>query len=145
MGGRCSRSCTSTQISKRRCQDNRLTIRSLCDNIVVYPRGDCVVHHMFGMLVADAVEHKYPDAYTTAHLKLPGKMFCIALRKSLSDKEVVGSTSNILGFIECKVGEAAVAVAATASSSQGGDVDHAEHAGHTQVSPMWQGGGGLRP
>ncbi len=79
----------------------------------------------------------------TAHLKVPGEMFRIALRKSLSDRGVVVSTSNILGFIERKVGE--VAVAAAALLSRNGDVDRAERAGHTQVSPVRQGEGGLRP
>ncbi len=122
-------------------QHDRLLIRSLRDNVVVYPGGNCVVHHMFGTSVADAVEREYPDAYVTAHLEVPGEMFCIALRKSLSDKGVVGSTSDILGFIERKVGEAAVAVAAAASSSRDGDVNRVERAGHTQVSPVRQEGG----
>jgi quinolinate synthase len=95
-------------------QHDRLTIQSLCNNVVVYPGGNCVVHHMFGKLVADAVEQDYPDTYVTAHLEVPGEMFRITPRKSLLDKGVVGSTSNTLGFIERKVGEAAVVVAATA-------------------------------
>jgi quinolinate synthase len=110
---------------------NRLTIQSLCDNVVVYSRGNCVVHHMFRMSVADAMEWEYPNAYVTAHLKVPAKMFCIALRKSPLDMGVVGSMSNILGFIERKVGEATVAVTAAALSSRDGDVNHAERAGHT--------------
>jgi quinolinate synthase len=67
-------------------QHDRLTIQSLHDNVVVYPGENCVVHHMFGTSVADAMEREYPDAYMTAHPKVPGKMFHIALRKSLSDK-----------------------------------------------------------
>ena len=43
----------------------------------------------------------------TAHLEVPGEMFRIALQKSLVDDGVVGSTSNILNFIERKVREAA--------------------------------------
>ncbi len=39
-------------------QHNRLTIQSLHDNIVVYPGGNCVVHHMFRTLVMDAVEQE---------------------------------------------------------------------------------------
>jgi quinolinate synthase len=90
-------------------------IQSLCDNIVVYSQGNWVVHHMFGTSVMDAVERKYPNAYVTTHLEVPGKMFRIALRKSLSDKGVVGSMNNILGFIKRKVGEAPVAVTAATS------------------------------
>jgi quinolinate synthase len=97
----------------------------------MYPRGNCVVHHMFRTSVADAVEQEYPNAYVTTQLKVPGKIFRIVLKKSLSDEGMVGSTSNTLGFIKRKVGEAAVTVAAAVSSCQDGDVNHAEHAGHT--------------
>ncbi|KAL7516589.1 hypothetical protein ACHAWX_001588 [Stephanocyclus meneghinianus] len=88
-------------------QHNRATIQSLRDNIHVYPAGNCVVHHMFGQSVVDAVANSYSDAYVTAHLEVPGEMFQIALQKSLNDEGVVGSTSNILNFIERKVEEAA--------------------------------------
>ena len=95
---------------------NRLTIQQLKDNIDVYPNGNCVVHHMFGQSVVDTVEREYSDAYVTAHLEVPGEMFQIALRKSLVDEGVVGSTSNILNFIERKVEEAAADTATAASS-----------------------------
>ncbi|KAL3817061.1 hypothetical protein ACHAXA_000111 [Cyclostephanos tholiformis] len=88
-------------------EHDRSTLRMLRDNIVVYPHGNCVVHHMFGSSVVDAVIRDYPDAYVTAHLEVPGEMFQIALRRSHDDMGVVGSTSNILNFIERKVGEAA--------------------------------------
>ena len=83
------------------------TIKALRDNINVYPSGNCVVHHMFGDSVVQTVERDYGDAYVTAHLEVPGEMFQIALRKSLDDEGVVGSTSNILNFIERKVAEEA--------------------------------------
>ncbi|KAL3770477.1 hypothetical protein ACHAW5_001490 [Stephanodiscus triporus] len=86
---------------------DRSTVRALRDNILVYPHGNCVVHHMFGTSVVEAVERDYPDAYVTAHLEVPGEMFQVALRRSLDDMGVVGSTSNILNFIERKVEEAA--------------------------------------
>jgi len=86
---------------------NRETIQALRDNIDVYPSGNCVVHHMFGQSVVDTVNNDYGDAYVTAHLEVPGEMFQIALRKSLDDEGVVGSTSNILNFIERKVEDAA--------------------------------------
>jgi quinolinate synthase len=88
-------------------QHNRSTIRALRDNMNVYPSGNCVVHHMFGQSVVDTVNSVYGDAYVTAHLEVPGEMFQIALQKSLQDEGVVGSTSNILNFIERKVEEAA--------------------------------------
>ena len=102
---------------------NRDTIRALRDNINVYPSGNCVVHHMFGHSVVETVLNDYDDAYVTAHLEVPGEMFQIALRKSLADEGVVGSTSNILNFIERKVEEAATAKSNTAadSSSNGGE------------------------
>jgi quinolinate synthase len=100
---------------------NRLSIQQLKNNIVVYPNGNCVVHHMFGQSVVDTVERVYSDAYVTAHLEVPGEMFQIALRKSLVDEGVVGSTSNILNFIERKVEEAAAAAASTTSSGGGGE------------------------
>jgi quinolinate synthase len=62
---------------------------------------------MFGRSVVDTVNSVYGDAYVTAHLEVPGEMFQIALQKSLQDEGVVGSTSNILNFIERKVEEAA--------------------------------------
>mmetsp|Transcript_1394 Transcript_1394/g.2482 ORF Transcript_1394/g.2482 Transcript_1394/m.2482 type:complete len:632 (+) Transcript_1394:149-2044(+) len=86
---------------------DRSTIQSLRDNINVYPSGNCVVHHMFGQSVVDTVNNDYKDAYVTAHLEVPGEMFQIALKKSLDDEGVVGSTSNILNFIERKVEAAA--------------------------------------
>ncbi|KAL3800995.1 hypothetical protein ACHAWO_007104 [Cyclotella atomus] len=88
-------------------QHNRESIRALRNNINVYPSGNCVVHHMFGQSVVDTVNSQYGDAYVTAHLEVPGEMFQIALQKSLRDEGVVGSTSNILNFIERKVQEAA--------------------------------------
>ena len=86
---------------------NQMSIRALRDNMDVYPSGNCVVHHMFGQSVVDTVLNSYQDAYVTAHLEVPGEMFQIALSKSLQDLGVVGSTSNILHFIERKVEEAA--------------------------------------
>ena len=86
---------------------DQASIRALRDNTDVYPSGNCVVHHMFGQSVVDTVNNDYSDAYVTAHLEVPGEMFQIALKKSLVDDGVVGSTSNILNFIERKVTEAA--------------------------------------
>eukprot|EP00579_Thalassiosira_antarctica_P013358 CAMPEP_0201943712 /NCGR_PEP_ID=MMETSP0903-20130614/51644_1 /ASSEMBLY_ACC=CAM_ASM_000552 /TAXON_ID=420261 /ORGANISM="Thalassiosira antarctica, Strain CCMP982" /LENGTH=606 /DNA_ID=CAMNT_0048486487 /DNA_START=60 /DNA_END=1877 /DNA_ORIENTATION=- len=90
---------------------DQTTIQSLRDNINVYPSGNCVVHHMFGHSVVETVLNDYKDAYVTAHLEVPGEMFQIALRKSLDDEGVVGSTSNILNFIERKVEDAAKSTA----------------------------------
>ena len=73
---------------------------------------------MFGKSVVDTVLNDYDDAYVTAHLEVPGEMFQIALKKSLDDEGVVGSTSNILNFIERKVEEAAAANNANGSEKK---------------------------
>jgi quinolinate synthase len=85
------------------------TIRRLKDNLVVFPQGNCVVHHMFGSQVVQTVKESYyhqPHTYIAAHLEVPGEMFDIAMTKSLVDQGVVGSTSDILKFITRKVQEA---------------------------------------
>lgn len=82
---------------------NRETLKKLRDSIDVYPNGNCVVHHMFGNEVVNTVREHYDDAYVSAHLEVPGEMFEIAMEKSLEDKGVVGSTSDILKFISKKV------------------------------------------
>lgn len=86
------------------------SLKVLKDNLVVFPQGNCVVHHMFGNQVTETVKEKYenePDTYITAHLEVPGEMFEIGMRKSLNDEGVVGSTADILKFISRKVQEAA--------------------------------------
>lgn len=79
------------------------TLSKLRDNINVFPSGNCVVHHMFGSDVVGHVKQHYNDAYITAHLEVPSEMFNIAMTKSIEDKGVVGSTSDILKFISNKV------------------------------------------
>ena len=86
------------------------SLKALKDNLVVFPQGNCVVHHMFGNQVTDTVREKYmnePDTYITAHLEVPGEMFDIGMQKSLNDEGVVGSTADILNFISRKVDDAA--------------------------------------
>jgi quinolinate synthase len=68
-----------------------------------FEQGTCVVHHMFGAEVAERVRTEYSDAYVTAHLEVPGEMFAVALEAQRRDRGVVGSTSDILGFIGKKV------------------------------------------
>jgi quinolinate synthase len=45
------------------------------------------------------VRRDYQDAFVTAHLEVPGEMFEIALEAQRHGRGVVGSTSDILGFI----------------------------------------------
>lgn len=86
---------------------SRASLQQLRDSIVVFPQGNCVVHHMFGAAVVETVKQQYQDAYVTAHLEVPGEMFEIAMQRSLDDRGVVGSTSDILNFITRKVQDAA--------------------------------------
>ncbi len=89
-------------------QHTNASIKKLQDNLVVFPQGNCVVHHMFGAQVVQTVrESYYDDCFMTAHLEVPGEMFQIAMEKSLLDQGVVGSTSDILTFITRKVQDAA--------------------------------------
>lgn len=97
---------------------NRSTLQQLRDKMNVYPHGNCVVHHMFGDQVVQAVKRNYDDAYVTAHLEVPGEMFQIAMEKSLDQKGVVGSTSDILNFITKKVNEAANSPSAASNSQR---------------------------
>ncbi|CAM9239879.1 unnamed protein product [Choristocarpus tenellus] len=61
---------------------------------------------MFGDKVVDQVRSAYSDAYHTAHLEVPGEMFQLAMDAQHKGRGVVGSTSNILGFITKKTKEA---------------------------------------
>ena len=97
-------------------EHNRESITKLRDSIDVYPNGNCVVHHMFGNEVVNTVRENYDDAYVTAHLEVPGEMFEIAMDKSLDDKGVVGSTSDIFKFISRRV---ALAVQEESENSTG--------------------------
>ena len=85
----------------------RESLQALRENLKVFPQGNCIVHHMFGHSVVETVKSQYDDCYMTAHLEVPGEMFDIAMEKSLHDKGVVGSTSDILKFISRKVEDAA--------------------------------------
>lgn len=82
------------------------SISDLRSRFHYFTEGNCVVHHMFGAEVVDRVRTAYSDAYVAAHLEVPGEMFALGLDKQQNDAGVVGSTSNILGFIERKVREA---------------------------------------
>lgn len=87
-------------------EHNRESLARLRDSIDVFPAGNCVVHHMFGGAVTEKVQQEYAideECFVTAHLEVPGEMFKIAMKKSLTDQGVVGSTSDILTFIARKV------------------------------------------
>ncbi len=85
---------------------DRATIRRLLDRFHHFEQGMCVVHHMFGAEVVARIDEAYPDAHVTAHLEVPGEMFALALRRRAVGRGVVGSTSDILGYITGKIREA---------------------------------------
>ena len=83
------------------------SIAALLPRLRYYQDGTCMVHHMFGGDVCDAVEKHYGDAYLTAHFEVPGEMFKQAMRaKRERNMGVVGSTKNILDFVLEKLDEA---------------------------------------
>ncbi len=85
---------------------DRATLRGLLDRFRYFQQGTCIVHHMFGDDVVRRVQAEHGDAYLTAHLEVPGEMFALAAAAQAEGKGVVGSTSNILGFITDQVDEA---------------------------------------
>lgn len=86
---------------------DQASVRALLERFHYFGQGTCIVHHMFGADVVKLVEQSYADVYVTAHLEVPGEMFQLALAAQQKGNGVVGSTSNILGFIASKVEEAA--------------------------------------
>jgi len=86
---------------------DQASIRALLERFHYFGQGTCIVHHMFGADVVKTVEQSYADVFVTAHLEVPGEMFQLALAAQQNGRGVVGSTSNILGFIAGRVEEAA--------------------------------------
>lgn len=82
------------------------TIAALLSRFHYFEQGNCVVHHMFGAQVVEQVRADYADAQVTAHLEVPGEMFELALEGQRAGRGVVGSTSNILRYIEGRVDSA---------------------------------------
>jgi len=82
---------------------DRASIAGLLERFHHFQQGVCIVHHMFGAGVVEVVERDYADVYVTAHLEVPGEMFGLAMAAQRKGRGVVGSTSDILGFIAGKV------------------------------------------
>jgi quinolinate synthase len=80
-------------------EHSRESIGALLSRFHYFRQGTCVVHHLFGAEVVERVRRDYRDAYYTAHLEVPGEMFALAVEAQNEGRGVVGSTSNILGFI----------------------------------------------
>lgn len=87
---------------------DRSTLARVCAGFEHYPRGNCIVHHLFGDEVARRVSADYSDALIAAHLEVPGAMFRLGLDAQRRGRGVVGSTSDILRFVGRAV-EASVA------------------------------------
>ncbi len=87
-------------------EHDRASIKALAQRFDYFRQGNCIVHHMFGEDVVAQVRADYPDAMVTAHLEVPGEMFALGLERQQSGEGVVGSTSNILSFIEDRTREA---------------------------------------
>lgn len=83
------------------------SIRALLPRFHYFEQGNCVVHQMFGADVATRIREEHPDAFVTAHLEVPGEMFELALEARREGRGVVGSTSDILGFITRELRRAA--------------------------------------
>lgn len=75
------------------------SIRDLAKRFHYFRQGNCIVHHMFGAEVVRRLRDKHANALMTAHLEVPGEMFELALQAQRNGRGVVGSTSDILGFI----------------------------------------------
>ncbi|MFT4570815.1 MAG: quinolinate synthase [Hyphomicrobiaceae bacterium] len=87
---------------------NRATIRAALKNFHWFEEGACIVHHMFGADVVRRVRRDHADAFVTAHFEVPGEMFALGFEAQQQQRGVVGSTSNILDFINKKVDDAPV-------------------------------------
>ena len=88
------------QVAKLHPAHTAASVRALVDRFHYFQQGNCFVHHMFGDDVAATVRDHYAHADITAHLEVPGEMFGLGLEAQLEGRGVVGSTSDILGFIE---------------------------------------------
>jgi len=89
----------ASEIAALHPQHDRQTIRALLKRFHFFPRGNCIVHHLFGDSVARTVKSNYADSYITAHLEVPGAMFRLGLDAQRAGRGIVGSTSDILNFV----------------------------------------------
>ncbi len=85
------------------------TIKAALPRFHYFEQGNCVVHHLFGDRVTQQIAADYADSYLTAHLEVPGALFRLGLEAARQGLGVVGSTSDILGFIGKTVDAAVLA------------------------------------
>ncbi|MCO4764027.1 MAG: quinolinate synthase NadA [Myxococcales bacterium] len=84
---------------------NRASLRRVLAGLRIFEQGTCIVHHLFGRDVVQLVRDHYSDAFISAHLEVPGEMFALAAELVPEGRGVVGSTSNILSFINARIDE----------------------------------------
>lgn len=82
---------------------DRTSIERLRQRFHPFQQGQCIVHHLFGAAVVDQVRRDHGQALLTAHFEVPGEMFQVAAEAARRGRGVVGSTSNILTFINQRV------------------------------------------
>jgi len=99
---------TDADVTKLHPAHDVASIRALRERFHYFDDGACIVHHMFGHDVVERLHESYADAFITAHLEVPGEMFGMGLAAQRRGAGVVGSTSDILRFIEGRV-DAAIA------------------------------------
>lgn len=87
------------EIKKLHPQHDKESMSRVVSGFEYFPRGNCIVHHLFGEQVARRVQLDYTGAFITAHLEVPGGMFALGLQAQRNGRGVVGSTSDILGFV----------------------------------------------
>ncbi|CAA7030855.1 unnamed protein product [Microthlaspi erraticum] len=97
---------TDEEIASIHPKHNLDSIKSLLPRLHFFQEGTCIVHHLFNHEVVERIKYMYCDAFLTAHLEVPGEMFSLAMEAKQRGMGVVGSTKNILDFIELKVREA---------------------------------------
>lgn len=90
---------TDEEIKELHPDHDRTSIRSILGRLRYYEDGTCIVHHIFGGETCQLVKDAYGDAYLAAHFEVPGEMFSLAMEARKRGMGVVGSTSQILGFI----------------------------------------------
>ncbi|KAJ0989462.1 hypothetical protein J5N97_007818 [Dioscorea zingiberensis] len=98
-------SMSNDEIAEIHPQHDRNSIRSLLPRLHYYQDGSCIVHHLFGHEVVEKIKELYCDAFLTAHFEVPGEMFSLAMEAKSRGMGVVGSTQNILDFIQHRVRE----------------------------------------
>lgn len=79
------------------------SIARLLERFHPFEQGHCIVHHLFGAQVVAQVRRDHASAFVTAHLEVPGEMFALATEYQQLGRGAVGSTSNLLDFIQAQV------------------------------------------